>query len=348
MEQFQFDFPVIRKNVKNENPPKKGEGIRLGMHQLSAWVGDSEAIERNFELFKKSVAIGAKHQVQIMVFPELYFCGYNIQQEDRKEVVVTKDDPRLQRMAEVGKEHNMAIVMSYAEKEVKNGEERYYDSIIMYDQDGSFLANYRKTSLWGDCERANWHFGYADKDEHKDAYPVAPVNGINVGLLNCYEAEFADLYRILALKGAQLIVMPTAADVGVKLPDDSWSMWAYPDATLQVIPANARQNKVFAAYSNRALWEWRTNGDLSGVYMGNSAISDPYGDNLARAENVETLIVVDCVPGDYQYTHPYGQSDYIKDRRPDLYQGLTDMNAKLPNGSTWEYFDQPNDRRPKK
>jgi apolipoprotein N-acyltransferase len=48
---------------------------------------------------------------------------------------------------------------------------------------------------------------------------VQQVNGIGVGLLNCYEAEFAELTRSLALLGAQVVLIPTAADAWAQLSD---------------------------------------------------------------------------------------------------------------------------------
>ena len=50
---------------------------------------------------------------------------------------------------------------------------------------------------------------------------MEPVNGFPVGLLNCVEAEYPELSRIVALQGAKLIVMPTAADFYYKLASTS-------------------------------------------------------------------------------------------------------------------------------
>jgi predicted amidohydrolase len=60
-------------------------------------------------------------------------------------------------------------------------------------------------------------FGYTEGTE--DPFRVPLVAGFPVGVLNCYEAEFPELSRILALWGAKLIVIPTAADYYYTLPD---------------------------------------------------------------------------------------------------------------------------------
>ena len=242
-------------------------------------------------------------------------------------------------VAKTAARYGMAIVCPYAEKATVEGKTRYYDSMMLFDRDGKRLRNYRKIQLWGDDEKSNWWYPYVDDPE--DAYAVNPVNGINVGMLNCYEAEFPELSRILALKGAQLVVIPTAADVGTLDAEGTWTDWAYPDVSRTIIPSDAYLNKMFVAYANHALWEKRSDGALVGVYLGNSVVADPYGQLLVAADNVETLLITDCVPGNYTYSHPEGQSDYIKDRRPNLYSQLVSRTATLPDGSTYTYPEDP-------
>lgn len=94
----------------------------------------------------------------------------------------------------------------------------------MIDDGGKLLKNYRKSQLWGNDEKTVWRYPYVKNPE--DAYTVVEVNGIKVGMLNCYEAEFPELSRSLALKGAQVILIPTAADVGTfNAEKGEWSNW---------------------------------------------------------------------------------------------------------------------------
>ena len=59
------------------------------------------------------------------------------------------------------------------------------------------------------------------------------------------------------------------------------------------------------------------------------------------AENVETMLIVDCVPGAYPPTHPEGQSDFIRDRRPELFDTLTSPN--IVHNSLQTYYHYPQD-----
>jgi predicted amidohydrolase len=187
-------------------------------------------------------------------------------------------------------------------------------------------VSYRKTHLWGKEERANWSFG--DK-----LCPVFAINGLPVGLLNCYECEFPELSRILALKGAKLIVGPTAADCYDTAPNGKRSALPYPDISRSLIPAYAYANNIFFAYSNHCGYE-----SLKGHqwhYRGNSIVAGPHGDIIVAANHQQdTLLVADVIPSFYGPTHP--ESHYLKDRRPGMYHELVKPKAGFVPGG-WVY-----------
>lgn len=83
----------------------------------------------------------------------------------------------------------------------------------MIASDGLVAANYRKTHLYGAAERRNYSFG-------QDLPPVVDLNGVAVGVLNCYECEFPPLYQYLAEQGATIVLGPTAADGHKAAPRD--------------------------------------------------------------------------------------------------------------------------------
>jgi len=313
-------LPVVTRCLQGGNPPRKGRGLRLAVYQGMGKVGDRAAIRHNLKNLERWAKKAAKERAQILLLPELFLCGYNLRLSDRERVALTLEAAR-KLIAPIARKHALAIVCPYAERAKEGDGIRYYDSILFVDHKGKILHNYRKTHLWGKAEKAMWHPGY--REDPTRAYRVVKYRGIRIGLLNCYEAEFPELARILRLEGAQLILIPTAADVGTCDEKGVWQAWAYPDISKTLIPAHAFENDCFIAYANRALFEYRSDdGSLAGVYLGNSVIAGPDGRILAAAENVETLLVADCRPGDHSATHPEGQSDYLRDRRPELYRSL--------------------------
>ena len=296
---------------------QRGEGIRLAIYQGEGSVGTPKAVKSNIEKLEEVVKESKKYEAQLISFPELYLTGYALNPDLVKQLAEEVNGSSIRKVSEIAKDSDMAIIFPYPERDSKSGKTLYYDSIAFINSDGSLLHNYRKTHLFGQAEKDNFSSGYTEI-VNEDLFSVIKVVDFPVGILNCYEAEFPELSRILALKGAKLIVIPTAADYYYTLSDGKRTQVPYPDVTKNIVPSNAYFNKIFIAYSNRCGYE--TVGENSWQYRGNSIISSPNGDLLLAARPEETLLIADIIPKDFGPTHPEG--DYLKDRRPELYHEL--------------------------
>jgi len=326
----------IQTRIKSENPPKLGEGIRLAVYQTQGGIsGSQEAIDASIEILKNGASIAKNnYDAQIISFPELFLSGYAFE-EGKAHDICKSIDYVSKKIAPIAKEIGIAIICPYPEKAMVNGIESYYDSMIIVDKEGNLLKNYRKTHLWGPEEQKLWSFGYAHESEG-EAYSVFKVNDFPMGVLNCYEAEFAELTRILVTKGAKLVVIPTAADVKA-IVSGEWTTQTYPDISKSLIPARSLENEIFVAYNNYTGTGYiNENGKKSDQveYLGNSIIADPHGEIItyARKED-EVMLIADCIPGDYEPIHPCG-TNYIKDRRPALYSQLIAQEIEYDN---WTY-----------
>jgi predicted amidohydrolase len=297
-------------------PPGPGQGVRLGIWQGSGQAATQEALAENLARLETVAAIAAAQQVQLLAFPELYLSGYIVTPELARALAEPVEGPSLQRVAAAARRHDLAIACPYPERALVAGEERFYDAIALFDRDGSLLRNYRKTHLWGPDERRCWTPGYLHPEEGA-ALTVQRVNDFPVGLLNCYEAEFPELSRRLALNGAKLVLIPTAADAWAILSTGECTDRPYPDVSRSLIPAHAIHNHCFVAYANRCGVE-TVNGREMAAYLGNSLVAGPHGDVLVAARPEPTLLLADCLPSDYGPFHPAG-TRYHDDRRPELY-----------------------------
>ena len=275
-----------------------------------------EAMEQNLHQLELITKQATTYGAQLISFPELYLSGYAAPPEILHGLALETNGKILARVAPVAARNKIAIICPYPERAWVGGETRFYDSIAMFDSNGALVKNYRKTHLWGPDEKKIWNLGHSH-DEEEAPFSVHAVNGIEVGLLNCYEAEFPELTRKLALLGAKLVVIPTAADFSTKLSTGKWTSLAYPDITKSLIPAHAWENMLFVAYCNRCLSE-RMDGEVVGHYLGNSMVANPHGEIHLAARNEVTLLIADCVPADYGPTHPEG-TNYLQDRRPEIY-----------------------------
>lgn len=299
--------------------PEPGTGIRLGIYQVQAACGEG-ATAKNLKRLEDAVKRAKTYNVQLLSFPELYLPGYTLSPEEAKKVAESKDGPGITKAREIAKGYQMALIVPYAEKVTGlDGNQKYYDSIAIINEKGELLASYQKTHLYGQQERDNWSFGNSD-------YPIFNIFGFPVGILNCYECEFPELSRILALNGAKLIVGPTAADNYYRLPNGERSKVPYPDISKLLIPAYAYANNIFFAYSNRCGYEQR--GKDIWHYRGNSIVCGPHGDSIVAANHEQdTMLIADCIPAYYGMTHPAPKYFYLKDRRPERYQKLVSENA---------------------
>lgn len=298
-------------------PPAPGEGLRLAIWQGTGDAATAEALAANLERLEAVCALAASWGVQLLAFPELYLSGYIVTPDLARRLAEPVDGPSLRRVAEAARRHGLAVACPYPERALVAGEERFYDAIALFGADGALLRNYRKTHLWGPDEKLCWSPGYLHPDEGP-AFTVQQVNGIGVGLLNCYEAEFPELTRRLALLGARLVLIPTAADAWARLSSGDRTDRPYPDVSRTLIPAHAFENHCFVAYANRC-GEERVESTVMAAYLGNSIVCGPHGDVLVAARPEATLLLADCIPAEYGPTHPAG-TRYHADLRPDLYR----------------------------
>jgi len=229
----------------------------------------------------------------VLVLPEMFLTGYNIGAEAVGTLAEARDGASAQRIAALARAANMAIVYGYPERD-EDG--RIYNAVQLIDAHGRSLCNYRKTHLYGDLDHSMFSAG-------PDHFPVVELGGWKFGLLICYDVEFPENTRRLALSGAEAILVPTANMV----PFDFVA-----DVTIR---ARAFENQCFVAYANYCGHE----GDIQ--YCGQSSIAAPDGSRLARAGLDETLIVATLDRSLMQASR--ASNRYLLDRRPALYTDLS-------------------------
>ncbi|WP_330180937.1 hypothetical protein OHB26_31780 [Nocardia sp. NBC_01503] len=290
------------------DPPPEGGGLRIALYQGAGEVGTAAAVEQNMERLEHIVRKAAEYRAQLVVFPEKYNTGYAIGVSERDALAETVDGPSVERARRAAKDAEIAIVLPYPEREPHEGGSRFYDAIACVTADGTVAANYRKTHLYGAAERRNYSFG-------SELPPVVEINGMTVGILNCYECEFPPLYQYLAEQGARIVIGPTAADRHFTLADGSPSLVPYQDATRHIIPAMASVWGMFVAYCNRRGWEETDAGCWQ--YRANSGIWSPTGEPVIAAgpehQHHDALFIADCRPDAHRRFSPEGR--HLTDNR---------------------------------
>jgi 5-aminopentanamidase len=260
---------------------------------IAIFQGPAKAgeVSSNLRRLEEQAAAAAKAGARLLICPEMFTTGYNIGARAR-ELAEPADGPSMRRAAEIARRTGVALLYGYPERAPDGG---VYNAALLVGRDGRRLANARKCHLYGDLDRGRFTPG-------PDGLASAELDGLRLGILICYDLEFPEAVRALALAGADLVAVPTAL------------MQPFEIVTRVVVPARAYENQIFLAYANRT----GTEGELT--YCGESRIVGPDGADLALAGAGEELIVGGIDPGRLGASRRV--NTHLEDRRPELYRSL--------------------------
>ena len=256
--------------------------------KIAAYQGEgvSGDIAKALDLLRVKAAEAARAGAGLAIFPEMFLTGYNIGDAVFK-LAEPVDGPSSQKAAAIAREAGVALLYGYPERDG----DTVYNSALLIGRDGAPLANYRKTHLYGSEEKRLFAPG--------KSLMLAELDGLKIGILICYDVEFPEAVRALALAGAELIAVPTAL------------IRPFDVVARTIVPARAFENQVYVAYAGMC-------GSEAGLgYCGLSCIVGPDGQDLARAGSGPDLLFADIDLS----AIPKGRmsNPYLSDRRPRLY-----------------------------
>jgi predicted amidohydrolase len=157
--------------------------------------------------------------------------------------------------------------------EAREGHEKLSNTCVVVGTDGELVAVYRKVHMF-DVEVGGQVYRESDAEEPGDEIVAADVEGWSVGLTICYDVRFPELYRILALGGAELFTVPAA-----------FTMFTGKDHWELLLRARAVENGCFVAAANA----WGAHSANRATY-GRSMIVDPWGVVLATAPDEDAVV----------------------------------------------------------
>ncbi|WP_417426026.1 carbon-nitrogen hydrolase family protein [Hoeflea sp.] len=236
----------------------------------------------NLDRIESAARSAAQAGATLLVTPEL---GVNSYGGGRKilDLAEPSDGPIVNRLAKIARQTGVATVASFAEK----ADDTVYNSAV-YTDGTSTPSVYRKSHLYGEYERGLF----------SPAHPSTCLfthRGMRVGMLICYDVEFPENVRRLAVAGAEMVLVPTATPKG-----SSGTFIAE-----KMIPVRAFENQIFIAYANN------TGRDSNFVYAGQSVIVAPDGALLASAGSEEEILIADIDP--VLYTRSQSANPYLSD-----------------------------------
>ena len=222
----------------------------------------------------------------------VYLGGYNIG-ADAVAAHAAQSSEVIAELADMAKRHNIAVVAGLA----LPGPSRPLNACIAIDAKGTELCRYAKTHLYGPVDAAQFSAGPALSSTFQ-------LGGFACSLAICYDIEFPEVARALALAGSDIILTPTA------------NMTPFDSVATRLVPARAEENSVCVAYA------MYVGAEGAFAYNGLSCLCGPEGQDLVRGStDAPDILIADIDHSALDRAR--ASQTHLADRRPDLYGDLT-------------------------
>jgi 5-aminopentanamidase len=238
----------------------------------------------NLRMLDEICASAAARQVEVLVTPEMFTTGYGLRPNEVARFAEDAGGKTETAIAEIARRHRIAIAYGYPERA---GGGRAYNAATLVGPDGVVRGRHRKVHLFGDLDRSL----FVENTRPPAAFDF---DGARVGMLICYDVEFPEAVRRLAVDGARTVLVPTA------------NMKGFEAVSQFLIRARAYENGCGVVYANYC------GADDAFEYCGLSVICGPGGEVLAQASTGREELLVADISGESAAT-------YLTDRRGDLY-----------------------------
>lgn len=270
---------------------------RVAVCQFEPKMMDKTANLAKIEDMARRAALAG---AELIVFPECCLSGYPVTPELSRQVMALAEEvhgprrgPSVLRLERLAAEVGADLVVGLPERD---GDTVANTAVVVSASDG-VVGAHRKAHLW-----------VADREFFTAGEGFATFSGPFglYGVLICYDVEFPEAARLLALQGARLIVVSTA------------NMAPWQEYQRVFSRARAMENQLFMAAANYI-------GTVESVeFFGGSIIVDPFGRVLAAAGSAEAILVAD-LDADL-IAEASAATDYLNQRRPALYGPLSEVN----------------------
>lgn len=266
-----------------------GSRLTISLVQMDLELGEPK---ENFAHAAGQIAEARRRGSDLVVLPELWSTGYDLENADAHAAVLTGRARRanwFSRFAALAKANHVWLTGSLLEVQADRG---HYNCMPLYGPDGTLKAAYRKIHL----------FRLMEEDRYlkpgQDTVLLDLPWG-RAGLAICYDLRFPELFRRYALNGVQLILLPA------EWPCARQEHWR------TLLQARAIENQCFVAGCNRV-------GSSKGTeFCGRSAVIDPSGTIMVEGGADEELLTVTIDMAECEAARRL--IPVLDDRRPELY-----------------------------
>lgn len=300
--------------------------LGLGVVQVGGIQPDdsrSEVVSRLVGLMREAHARGA----EFIVFPEMtlttFFPRYWYDSEVDSDQYFEKEMPSKETapLFETAVELGVGFYLGFAEL---TSDGHHYNTSILVDDQGKIKGKYRKIHLPGhDDNRSELSHQHLEKKYFEVGdlgFGVFESQGIKIGMALCNDRRWPEVYRMLSLQGAELVVL--GYNTPMEVPGWQEEPHAKMHTHLLSLQAGAYQNSVYVAAAGKS-------GSEDGVYMiGGLAIAAPTGEIVAKALTDGDEVIVSQI--DLDLSIPFRESvfNFEAHRRPELYSLISERKGR--------------------
>ncbi len=240
------------------------------MRAAAVQLNSQEDKQRNLEVAERLVRAAARDGAELVCLPEKWnLLGGSEALVDGAEPL---DGPSLSAARIWARELGIHLVAGSIAERVE-GHDRLFNTSVLIGPQGDDVATYRKIHMF-DVEVGGVTYRESEHEEGGEEIVSAPLGELELGLTVCYDLRFPELYRILAVRGARIITVPSAFTQATGR--DHWEV---------LLRARAIENQAFMVAADQF-------GEAPPHYnsYGRSAIVDPWGVVLAMAPDEECFV----------------------------------------------------------
>lgn len=285
--------------------------IKVGLVQMSV----TASISDNKERLAANIRACAEKDAQLVVLQELHNTPYFCQVEDVKNFDLAESipGPSTAFYSALAKELNIVLVTSLFERRAAG---LYHNTAVVFDVDGSIAGKYRKMHIPDDpAYYEKFYFTPGDLGFE----PIQTSLG-KLGLMVCWDQWYPEGARLMALKGAEMLIYPTA--IGWESTDTQEEKQRQLNAWQTVMRGHAVANGLPVIAVNRVGYEPDPSRQTNGIlFWGNSFAAGPQGELLAVASaDKEEILVVKVDIGRSEQVRRWWP--FMRDRRIESYESI--------------------------
>ena len=269
---------IITKHSTTPEALRETASVTQSLFRVAAiQMASGPQVQANLQEAQRLIELAAATGARIVALPE-YFCLMGLRDADKVKARERDGSGPVQDfLAAAARRHRIWIVGGTLPLECDD-ERKVRNACLVYDGEGKRVARYDKIHLFG---FDNGRERYVESNTIEPGTEVVAFDSPfgRIGLSVCYDLRFPELYRILALRGADLLTVPSAFTTATGR--DHWEV---------LLRARAIENQAYVVVCNRV-------GEGGGLkYVGDSRIVDPLGELLATGSQGETTLFADIEP----------------------------------------------------